>query len=289
VDFWKFQQAETKVKTMSHLDSNQTAESPLCEPTLSPLFIDSHCHLDDSQFDTDRSVVLQRCKALLVEKMVIPGVVEAQWHKALQLASQHPNIHVAVGLHPLFLKRHQPDDLSRLNQALLEHPEIVAVGEIGLDFYGKAAERTAQLTLLIAQLEIAATFQRPLLLHVRKAHQQMVEQLQQFPSTRGIVHAFSGSYEQAQSYIDAGFLIGIGGVVTRSNAHKLHRIVKKIPLDAIALETDAPDLPPAWARGERNSPEQLPKIAEVVATLQNQTLTEVATQTSRNVSRLLNL
>ncbi|HIJ21788.1 MAG: TatD family hydrolase [Gammaproteobacteria bacterium] len=254
----------------------------------SPL-IDSHCHLDDPQFDPDRNDVLNRCNELNIIQIIIPGVVEQQWHRAFSLSEQHDNIQVAAGLHPLFIDNHNHHSSDALNSTLQAHPETVAVGEIGLDFYHKDDTHDAQRTLFTDQLEIAATYRKPLLLHVRKAHQEVIERTRKHNYIQGIVHAFSGSYEQAKLYIDAGFLIGIGGVITRPNALKLKRVVEKIPLTSIALETDAPDLPPIWAQGTRNSPEQLPSIAERIAQIRKIPLELVAFQTTQNVTTLLKL
>ena len=250
-------------------------------------YIDSHCHLDFPQFDGDRAAVLEQCKTLHVEQLILPGTTVPQWKGLLALTAQHNNLHAALGLHPLLIAEHGEDAVAQLEQALSTHPEVVALGEIGLDF--TIDERGRQQALLEAQMEIARQRQLPLLLHVRKAHQQVIELLRTTAHNRGIVHAFSGSYEQAKLYIDQGFLLGFGGVTTRPNAHKLHRMIQQLPLEAIALETDAPDLPPIWAKGERNSPTQIPAITQHIATLRSESVEQIAQQTSRNVTTLLSL
>ncbi len=252
-------------------------------------FIDSHCHLDFSQFDADREQIIEHCKMLGVQQIILPGTTTTQWSSALALGKQHPNLHIAAGLHPLFIKKHPDNAIEQLEQLLDSEADIIAIGEIGLDYYSREVNREQQITLFQQQLELASRYRRPLLLHVRKAHQPVLNMLHHHPHHGGIIHAFSGSYEQAKLYIDQGFLIGIGGVVTRPNAHKLHRTVQQIPLDAMALETDAPDLSPTWAKGERNSPEQIPAIAAVVATLRTEPLEQVAQQTTANVMRTLAL
>ncbi len=251
--------------------------------------IDSHCHLDFPLFDGDRDAILQRCGELNIQHLILPGVSRFQWEHALLYSSKHRSLSAAVGLHPLFLEQHSEDDLSALDSILTTTPEIVAVGEIGLDYYPSEIDRDRQLTLFIEQLAIASRHQRPLLLHVRKAHQDVIELLRNHNHHRGIVHAFSGSLEQALQYIKEGFLIGVGGVATHLNAHKLHRTIREIPLESIALETDAPDLSPSWAKGERNSPEQLPAIAKTVADLRGETVQEIANQTTKNVGEIFRL
>ena len=253
------------------------------------MLIDSHCHLDHPAFDSDRTAIIGVCNKLHIGALILPGVTTTGWRLALTLSHQHPSLYTALGLHPLFSSQHPSDGCQQLEQQLQQHPEVVAVGEIGLDYYPKNYDRALQQQLFSNQLLIAGRYHKPLLLHVRKAHQQVLELLKQQSHYGGIVHAFSGSYEQASEYIDAGFLIGVGGVVTRPNAHKLHRVVQQIPLSSIALETDAPDLPPSWAQGERNSPLHLPQIAQQIADIRGQPTKEVIEQTTHNVQQCLRL
>ncbi len=250
-------------------------------------YIDSHCHLDFPQFDHDRSEVLARCQVSGVKQLILPGTVVEQWERAISLTATHPALLLAIGLHPCFIDQHSEESLTQLNKNLAAHPEVIAIGEIGLDY--TLSNQQQQNSLFEAQVNIACRHQLPVLLHVRKAHQQTLALLQSHLHHQGIVHAFSGSYEEATRYLDQGFLLGIGGVVTRTNAHKLHNVVKRVPLECLALETDAPDLPPAWARGERNSPEQIPKIAAAIAALRNEPVDRIAQQTTENVSALFSL
>ncbi|MBC8519591.1 MAG: TatD family hydrolase [Gammaproteobacteria bacterium] len=251
--------------------------------------IDSHCHLDFPDFDRDRDKVISNCIALGVDQIIIPGVSSLQWDKALQLRKKQSCLRVAIGLHPLFLAQHTTEDLTALDTVLSSNSDIVAVGEIGLDYYLPDSDRQGQRELFIRQLDIAREHKRPLLLHVRKAHQEAVQILHEHNHYGGVVHAFSGSLEQAQQYIEMGFLIGVGGVVTRPNAAKLHRTVREVSLHSIALETDAPDLPPVWARGERNSPEQLPAIAQAIADIRGESLDRVAEESTKNIVNVLEL
>lgn len=262
------------------LNSVSTIDAPL---------IDSHCHLDFKAFDKDREEIVQWCRSHNIHHLILPGITSAQWKDALYYSRQEEILYPAVGLHPLFLQQHDEADLIALDTLLETTPEIVAVGEIGLDYYLPDSDRSSQRLLFIQQLEIADRHQRPLLLHVRKAHQEIIELLQSHNHHRGIVHAFSGSLEQAQQYINMGFLIGVGGVATRPNAHKLHRTVREIGLESIALETDAPDLPPIWAKGERNSPQHLPAIAQHVADLRGDSVEQLALQTTSNIRKLFRL
>ena len=251
------------------------------------MLIDSHCHLDFPQFEPDYHETLQQCPKQGVEKIVIPGVIAENWGRILNCTNASPLLYPAIGLHPLYLDHHTPKDFQTMEQLLIDYPEINAVGEIGLDYYPAEIDREKQLALFVEQQKIAWKHQRPLLLHVRKAHTATLQLLQKNKSHGGIVHAFSGSLEQAREYIELGFLIGIGGVAARPNAKKLHRVIREIPATSIALETDAPDLPPIWAQGERNSPLQLPAITQTIATLRQQSLESLAEQSSKNVIKVL--
>ncbi len=254
-----------------------------------PPLIDSHCHLDFLAFDNDREEIVHWCRRHNIHHLILPGVTRDQWERALHLSRNQEILYPAVGLHPLFLQQHDERDLIALDTLLGSAPEIVAVGEIGLDYYLPESDRSGQRSLLVQQLEIADRHQRPLLLHVRKAHREVIELLQSHNHHRGIVHAFSGSLEQAREYINMGFLIGVGGVATRPNAHRLHRTVREIGLESIALETDAPDLPPVWAKGERNSPQHLPAIARHIAALRGEPVEQVALQSTSNVRQLFEI
>ncbi len=256
-------------------------------PAAPPEYIDSHCHLDHPTFDRDRSELLSHCQIQNIQQLIIPATVASQWGNAIDLGKAYPTLHIALGLHPLFIQQHEDSASTQLSKVLSTTPETVAIGEVGLDYTIDHPHR--QLQLLDDQMEIANQFHLPLLLHVRKAHQPMLQCIRRTKHHRGIVHAFSGSYEEARIYLDQGFLIGVGGVVTRPNAHRLHRVVRKIPLESIALESDAPDLPPVWARGERNTPLHIPAIAQHIAQLRNQPLERIANQTTANVRHLLSL
>lgn len=251
--------------------------------------IDSHCHIDFPDFDQDRDEVISNCIALGVTKVIVPGVSRAQWDRALQICERYSCLRMAIGLHPLFLDQHTPEDLTALDTMLSSNNDIVAVGEIGLDHYLADSDRPRQRELFTQQLEIAKHHGLPLLLHVRKAHQEVIQLLHEHNHHGGIVHAFSGSLEQAQQYMEMGFLIGVGGVVTRPNAVKLHRTVSNIPLQSIALETDAPDLPPVWAKGERNSPEQIPAIAQAIADIRPEPVEAITAETTQNVIKVLSI
>ncbi len=233
--------------------------------------IDTHTHLDFEMFDDDRAQVIARARNAGVERIVVLGVHAANWQRVWQLACDEPSVHAALGLHPVFLEQHQDAHVQQLRdwlERLRGEPKLCAVGEIGLDYYIDNPDIERQQRLLEAQLALAADFSLPVLLHVRRAHAPMIATLKRYKLERsGVIHAFSGSWEEAREYLRLGFRLGLGGAGTWPQAQRMHRVLRQLPLEAIVLETDAPDIPPAGHAGERNSPELLPEICRRLADL----------------------
>jgi len=250
--------------------------------------IDTHCHLDDPSFDADRAQVLSRCEREGVRRIVVPGVTADSWDNLLELCETHTGLYPALGMHPMYLEAHKPEHLDQL-AALIEEHQPVAIGEIGLDFYIEGSDKQQQESLLRAQLDFARHTNLPVLLHCRKAHDQILKALREIPVRGGIAHAFNGSLQQAQQYIDLGFKLGFGGMLTYERSNKLRKLARELPLEAIVLETDAPDMTVASHRGERNSPEYLPECLAALAQVRNADPTEVARQTTANAEALLGL
>ncbi|MFO7603093.1 MAG: TatD family hydrolase [Gammaproteobacteria bacterium] len=250
--------------------------------------VDTHCHLDVSDFDSDREEVLRRCHAGGIEKIVVPAIEQAGWQNLLRLCRQYPGLYPALGMHPVFIHRHQPAHLALLEKYIAESSPV-AVGEIGLDFYLKNLDRERQLAFFEAQLEIAKASDLPVLLHVRKAHEQVLNLLKKIRVKGGISHAFNGSAQQAQQYIDMGFKLGFGGTMTYEGSKKIRQLATHLPLEAIVLETDAPDMVVAQHRGERNSPEYLLHSLAALAALRGLSLETVAAQTRQNAHDVLDL
>lgn len=247
--------------------------------------IDSHCHLDFADFDADRDAIISNCLASGLTDIILPAVTSERWPQLIQICQQSPCLHYALGCHPMFMDQHPEDALSQLDTAIQQFQPI-AVGEIGLDFFLSGHDKQAQLALFEGQLKLAAKHQLPVILHVRKAHDEVLKLLRQIPLKGGIVHAFSGSMQQAQQYRGLGFLVGIGGGLTYPRAQRLQSLFSELPLSQIALETDAPDMPFCGHQGERNSPEYIPLVAEKLAELRDESLAEIAAQTSANVRTL---
>ncbi|MCJ0876067.1 TatD family hydrolase [Pseudomonas sp. JI-2] len=252
--------------------------------------IDTHTHLDFEMFDNDRAQVIARARNAGVERIVVLGVHAANWQRVWQLACDEPSMHAALGLHPVFLEEHQDAHVQQLRdwlERLRGEPKLCAVGEIGLDYYIDNPDIERQQRLLEAQLALAADFSLPVLLHVRRAHAPMIATLKRYKLERsGVIHAFSGSWEEAREYLRLGFRLGLGGAGTWPQAQRMHRVLRQLPLEAIVLETDAPDIPPAGHAGERNSPELLPEICRRLADLKGIDAHALAAASYRNSCEL---
>jgi TatD DNase family protein len=268
------------------------------------MWIDTHCHLDGAEFDADRDAVRQAALAAGVTRCVIPAVQRAHWADVAQLAERHGDAY-ALGIHPLYVPQAQEADLLALDHALTERqddPRLVAVGEIGLDFFVPELctpdMRERQWFFYTAQLKLAQKHGLPVILHVRRSADLLLKGLRQCPVVSGIAHAFNGSHQQAQAFVEMGFALGFGGTLTYERSLQLRRLACELPLSALVLETDAPDIPPHWlyqtaeqrAQGAvqgRNSPEELPRIAQVLAQLRGVSLADLAAATSSNACRVL--
>lgn len=250
--------------------------------------IDTHCHLDVAEFDPDRSAVLARARANGVAAIVVPGVLAPGWDYLLRFCGGEPDLYPALGLHPVYLEQHQQTDLAALER-LLAGQRPVAVGEIGLDYFVTGLDRQRQQALFEAQLAMAQAANLPVILHVRKAHDPVLMTLRRIRVPGGIAHAYNGSLQQAQQYIDLGFKLGFGGMLTYERSRRLRELARRLPAEAIVLETDAPDLTVARHRGSRNSPEYLPDCLAALAEARGESLEALACQTSANARDALGL
>jgi len=286
-------------------------------------WIDSHCHLDAPEFLADRESVLQRAQAEGVNWCVMPAVQAKDFSALQKLAHQFDQAY-ALGIHPLFVPQAQESDLHILEESIeralqckpdgqIEDPRLVAVGEIGLDFFVphlcQPAMREKQVYFYHDQLKLAQKFKLPVILHVRKSADELLRGLRRFQVQGGIAHAFNGSFQQAHAFIDLGFALGFGGAMTFERALQLRRLATELPLSALVLETDAPDIPPHWlyrtklqqsqtqrsvhqaaqdkpVQG-RNEPSQLPRIAECMAMLREMPVADLAHITVQNTRRVL--
>ncbi len=249
---------------------------------------DTHCHLDVAEFDADRDAVIARARQLGVQDFLIPGIHVDEWPQLLDLCRRQAGCHPALGLHPIYLARHTDAHLDLLDAAIAVH-RPVAVGEIGLDFALRDLDRDRQLVLFSAQLALAQRHGLPVVMHCRKAHDQLLRCLRDMPVAGGICHAFNGSIQQAEQFIELGFKLGFGGMLTFERSTKLRRLAGTLPLDAIVLETDAPDLTVASHQYQRNSPEYLPEVLHTLAALRDMDAAELAHITTANARTALRL
>ena len=261
---------------------------------MTPMWVDTHCHLDAHEFGDESFAVAGRAGAQGVGMIVIPAVERGNFDVVKRLADGAPNASYALGIHPIFVPQASDDDLAELRrrvEASLGDPRFVAIGEIGLDFFVpmlcEPAMRDKQERFLREQLRIARDFDLPVLTHVRRSQDQVLKHLRQIRPNGGIAHAFNGSFQQAQNFIDLGFHLGFGGAMTFTRALQIRRLALELPLDGIVLETDAPDIAPSWVHPGRNSPEQLPAIGRMLADLRGMPVEEVQAATYRSALKAM--
>jgi len=250
--------------------------------------VDTHCHLDVAGFDPDRDAVLARARAAGVARIVVPAIDAAAWPKLRRVCAADDGLHAAYGLHPLLLADHRPAHLDELRD-WIERERPVAVGECGLDFYVEDLDRDRQRHYFQAQLELAREFDLPLIVHARRAVEQVIQAIRAVGGLRGVVHSYAGSREQARQLYELGFLIGLGGPVTYARAKRLRQVAAQVPLEQLLLETDAPDQPDCESRGTRNEPARLPRVLEEIAVLRGMAPEALAEATTANARRLFAL
>lgn len=265
-----------------------------------PTWIDTHCHLDAPEFAPDRDAVRAAAQAAGVTHLVIPAVQRSHWQDVIALAHRHGDSY-ALGIHPLYTPGAQESDIAALRELLSQQrsdPHLVAVGEIGLDFFVPGLDEQRQIWFYEQQIRLAREFELPVILHVRKSSDRLLKTLRQHRVAGGIAHAFNGSAQQAQAFIDLGFKLGFGGAITYERALKLRELAACLPLEALVLETDAPDIPPHWlystaeqrAAGQpqgRNSSAELPRIAAEIARLRGMGIEQLAQASTANARAAL--
>ncbi len=250
---------------------------------------DTHCHFDSTVFDKDRKLLLQKSRENGINNILIPATTKESWRVIRMHVALNPGLHAALGLHPHFIDGHTEQHLHDLELAL-NLPPVTAIGEIGLDFYDKKLNKEKQEKFFRAQVKIAMQRKLPIILHVRKAHNEVLKYIRflQFKEG-GIVHAYSGDLQQAREYLSKGFKLGFGGTMTYERSVKIREIVKNLPLEAIVLETDAPDMVPATSNSHRNTPVHLLDIFNTLCKLRPETPRELAEVTTRNAKKIFRL
>lgn len=248
---------------------------------------DTHCHLDVEEFNADRDAVLARARTQGVSQMLVPAVNRQGWRFLMDYCRAHQGLYPALGLHPIYLDQHTDANIADLAE-WIEKEKPAAVGEIGLDYFVATLDRNRQQQIFEAQLCVARDAGLPVVLHVRKSHDQVLQTLKRIKVCGGFSHAFNGSEQQAKQYTELGFKLGFGGMLTYERSSKLRKLAKNIPLENIVLETDAPDMTVSAHRGERNSPEYLPDCLQALAEVKEMDPQYVAEMTTRNALSVLN-
>ena len=254
------------------------------------MLIDTHTHIDMENFADRFDEVMQTAKDYGVEKVVIPGVEPSGFDRIIKLCEEYPDVYGAVGVHPEELNSYNEEAENKIKE-LLKHKKIIAVGEIGLDYYWDKSQIEKQKEIFERQILIAKQAQKPILVHDREAHPDSFEILKKSNAaeTGVVMHCFSGSPEFAQQCINEGFYIAIGGVVTFKNAKKVKEVAKTVTLDKLLLETDAPYMTPVPFRGKENQPAYVKFVAEEIAQLRGVSFEEIAEATTANAKKLLKI
>ncbi|MFH1540898.1 MAG: TatD family hydrolase [Elusimicrobiota bacterium] len=252
--------------------------------------IDTHCHLLDSSFDSDRKEVIERVFSSGVTKLIEISIEPNLWQSSLDLCKQYKNIFCSIGFHPNDADKYV-DFLHLLNDE-----KVVAIGECGLDYYRNNTDKKIQIAVFEKQLEIAVKFKKPVIIHCRsglsaigQSEEDVFNILSHQKNITGVIHCFSSTIEFAEKFLQLGFYIGIDGPITYPNAKTLREVVKKIPLEKILLETDSPYLPPQNFRGKRNEPSYIKYIAEKIAEIKNLPIFEISKITDENAKKLFGL
>ncbi|MBU3725202.1 MAG: TatD family deoxyribonuclease [Burkholderiaceae bacterium] len=258
------------------------------------MLIDSHCHLDYLGVPGIAGGIVgavERARSVGVAAVIVPAVAPENFERVVALADQIPEVFFALGIHPMYVEDLSDTSLQTLQNALerhRDHPKLVAVGEIGLDHHVPHLDREKMQKFYLAQCKMARGFDLPVVLHVRKAQDQVLKGLRTFGIRRGIAHAFNGSFVQAQAFIAQGLVLGFGGAMTFTRAAQIRRLAASLPLESMVLETDSPDIAPAWRdKGALNEPAELHRIALCLAELRKDTLAAIAQTTGDNMLRAM--
>lgn len=252
------------------------------------MLVDTHCHLDQPEFAHDREAVIRRARAAGVTRQVVPATTADGWRGLREICAGSAGLYPAYGLHPMFLASHRREHANELKQWIeVERP--VAVGECGLDYFIPDPDRESQAWYFDAQLRLARDFDLPVIVHARRAVDEVIAAIRRIGNLRGVVHSFSGSQQQAEMLWKQGFMLGLGGPVTYERATRLRRMAATMPVEWLLLETDAPDQPDATHRGQRNEPARLVHVLDTIAQLRGVPASELASATTSNAERLFRL
>lgn len=258
------------------------------------MWIDTHCHLDAPEFNGLTDKIVTDAQTAGVSRIVIPAIDKRDFKTVRDLSVLYPDCAYALGIHPLYVAQAEEQDLLLLQDCIeqaLDDPRFVAIGEIGLDYFVPELKeeplKTKQEYFYAEQLKLAKKYGLPVLLHVRRSQDIILKHLRKIQVVGGIAHAFNGSFQQAQTFLDLGFKIGLGGAMTFPRSLQIRRLAAELPLSALVLETDSPDIPPAWLRNAMNTPDQIPKIGQVLADIRQLSVEEIQKATTQNAMAIL--
>ena len=261
------------------------------------MWIDTHCHLDAPEFERTLLEVIESAAEKNVQAILLPAVKTGDCQHVREIAKQYsqliPGLVYTLGIHPLYTNQAQEGDIAILEQEVaqsLADPRFVGIGEIGLDYFVEGLDPHKQEYFFNAQLDLAQQFQLPVILHVRRSQDIILKALRRRKVPGGIAHAFNGSFQQAEQFIELGFKLGFGGAATYERALQIRRLLTDLPIDSIVTETDAPDIPPVWLKAEGlafNQPAFLPRIAKELAAIRGVSEVEFASITWRNAMQVL--
>lgn len=254
------------------------------------MWTDTHLHLDASEYDSDRAAVVQRAQELHVTRFVLPAVGAFNFDEVKSLAHSIPGAVYCLGIHPMFVDKAKEEDLLTLKQkiqASIDDSKFAGLGEIGLDGFVPGLNWDKQVQFFHAQLKLARDFDVPVVMHVRKAQDSVLKGLRIYKPRSGIAHAFNGSFQQADHFLNLNMCLGFGGASTFTRALQLRRLAAELPESAMVLETDGPDIAPEWINKQRNAPEHLPRIAQTIAELRQSSVEVLSRQTQLNAQRVL--
>jgi TatD DNase family protein len=250
------------------------------------MFIDSHAHIQLSQFNRDQEAVLKRANEAAVSTILIIGFDVETSLGAIELADKHKNLYATVGMHPHDAKDFTPDVLTTFRE-LLSHPKVIALGEIGLDYYRNLSPPAVQKAVFEKQLDLAEEMEMPIIVHNRDAYMDILPILEaRAGKIQGVLHCFTGDVELMNRSLEIGFHIGIGGIVTYPNATDVQAVAKEVPLERLLIETDCPWLAPQFRRGKRNEPAYVRAVAEKIAELRETSIEAIAEITTNNFNSL---
>ena len=261
------------------------------------MWVDTHCHLDAPEFSSSQAEIIAAAREMSVHAILLPAVKVADTQNVQSLVSQYsndiPGLVYTLGIHPLYTNQTHESDLKLLEEQIskaLTDSRFVGVGEIGLDYFVEGLDPHKQEHFFHAQLDLAEQFKLPVILHVRRSQDAILKALRRRKIPGGIAHAFNGSFQQAEQFIELGFKLGFGGAATYERALQIRRLIRELPLESIVTETDAPDIPPAWLKAENltfNEPAFLPRIAKELAAIRGVSDSEFASAVWRNAMQAL--